>query len=248
MLADQKIPQFVYRMRPVNKFLFDSLVNCQLWFSNPKDFNDPFDCDINMRVRDCTSDQMQAYFEAHLKRFLTPDELAQINPLAVGVDTFEKYLNQAAKRVIQRKGIACFLSDYKNLLMWAHYADAHRGICLKFDVEEDARFFSPSKLVKYHVDYPVYDYLAERDEFVSKLFFTKSRDWEYEGEVRVLKNRKGNYEFKSSALKEVIFGCKISEEDKNTLTKILRVHYPACELRQARQSNHSFSLDFEPIG
>ena len=130
--------------------------------------------------------------------------------------------------------------------MWAHYADAHRGICLKFDVQEDARFFSPSKLVKYHIDYPVYDYLAERDEFVNKLFFTKSRDWEYEGEVRVLKNQKGNYEFKSSALKEVIFGFKISEEDKNTQIKVLRAHYPDGKLRQARQNTSSFSLDFEP--
>lgn len=245
MLEDQKIPKFVYRMRPVNKFLFDSLINSQLWFSNPRDFNDPFDCDINMRVIDSTPDQMQAYFETHLRPFLSADELAQINPQAFGVDTFEKYLNAAAKRVIQRKGIACFLSDYRNLLMWAHYADAHRGVCLKFDVEEDAKFFSPSKLVRYHVDYPVYDYLAERNEFVNQMFFTKSNEWEYEEEVRVLKSTKGNYQFKSSALKEVILGCRISDEDKSTLIKVLSNHYPDCQIIQARKSENSFSLEFE---
>ena len=46
MVLDKKLPQLVYRMRPVNRFLFDSLINSQIWFSNPQDFNDPFDCRI----------------------------------------------------------------------------------------------------------------------------------------------------------------------------------------------------------
>ena len=46
-------------------------------------------------------------------------------------------LNKVAKRVAQRKGIACFLSNCDNLLMWAHYADSHKGVCLKFNILED---------------------------------------------------------------------------------------------------------------
>lgn len=87
--------------------------------------------------------------------------------------------------------------------------------------------------------------MAERNDFVNQMFFTKSVDWEYEGEIRVLKKKKSNYQFNSSALKAVILGCRISEEDKSTLIKVLSYHYPDCQIFQARKSNNSFSLEFE---
>lgn len=69
MVLDKKLPQLVYRMRPVNRFLFDSLINSQIWFSNPQDFNDPFDCDVNMRIQNSTQSQIQTYFDNHLKNY-----------------------------------------------------------------------------------------------------------------------------------------------------------------------------------
>jgi len=77
--------------------------------------------------------------------------------------------------------------------MWAHYADSHKGVCLKFDILEDTDLFSPAKKVEYSKIYPEYDYLTNKNDFVNQMFYTKSEDCAYEGEVRVLKDKKGNF-------------------------------------------------------
>lgn len=245
MVLEKKIPRLVYRLRPVNRFLFDSLINSQIWFSNPQDFNDPFDCDINMKIKNTTRSQMQTYFDNHLKNLFQAKELEGIDNQNITHQHFELMINKAAKRVIQRKGIACFLSNCDKLLMWSHYADAHKGVCLKFDILDDTTFFAPAKKVLYSRDYPEYDYLTDKNDFVNQMFFTKSEEWSYEGEVRVLKDKKGNYEFNPRSLKEIILGCKISDSDKKTLSKVIRTYYPECELKQAVKNDSGFSLTFE---
>lgn len=247
MVVDNQLPQFVYRMRPVNRFLFDTLINNEMWYSNPSDFNDPFDCDINMTFSNSPHSSIQHYFDTYLKKQFTAKELEGINQTTISNFDFETLLNKIAKRVAQKKGIACFMSNCDNLLMWAHYADSHKGICLKFDILEDLHFFSPAKKVNYTKDYPNYNYLKDKDDFVNHMFFTKSEEWSYEGEVRVLKDKKDNYTFRESALKEVIFGCNIAKGDKKTLIKIIRQYYPQTVLKQAVKNNSMFKLQFSEI-
>lgn len=247
MVIDEQLPQFVYRMRSVNRYLFDTLINKEMWFSNPTDFNDPFDCDINMTFNGSPHSSIQNYFDNYLKKQFSSKELENINTTNISNDDFGVLLNKVAKKVAQRKGIACFMSNCDNLLMWAHYADSHKGVCLKFDILEDTDFFSPAKKVVYAKDYPIYNYLEKKNDFVNQMFFTKSKEWEYEGEVRVLKNKKDNYQFKESSLKELIFGCNISENDKKTLTKIIRQYYPNTKIKQAVKNDSKFELKFDEI-
>jgi hypothetical protein len=247
MVADKQLPQYVYRMRDVNRYLFDSLINGEMWFSNPSDFNDPFDCDINMKIQNSSPDQIQNYFDKYLSSHFSPSELSGINRTNISRSEFEKLINKVAKRVTQKKGLACFMSNCENLLMWAHYANSHKGVCLKFDVLEDLDFFSPAKKVIYTKDYPEYDYLTNKDDFVNQMFFTKSEDWKYEEEVRILKDNKGNFKFIPNCLKEVIFGCKIPEGDKKTLVKIIGNYYPNAKLTQAVKHDSKFGLEFQEI-
>ncbi len=247
MVIDDQLPQFVYKMRSINRYLFDTLINKEIWFSNPSDFNDPFDCDINMTFNDSEHSSIQSYFDNYLKEQFSPNELVGINQNNISTVDFEILLNEAAKRVAHRKGIACFMTNCDNLLMWAHYADSHKGVCLKFDILEDTEFFSPAKKVSYTKEYPIYNYLKNKNDFVNQMFFTKSNEWSYEGEIRVLKNKKGNYKFKEKCLKEVIFGCNISEGDKKTLIKIIKQYYPTTKLKQAVTKNKIFQLEFKEI-
>ena len=109
MVNDKQLPQYVYRMRTVNRYLFDSLINGEMWFSNPADFNDPFDCDINMQIRNSSHEKIQNYFDKYLIKHFGYKELSGINKERISRDEFEKLLNIVAKRVTNRKGIACFL-------------------------------------------------------------------------------------------------------------------------------------------
>ena len=54
-------------------------------------------------------------------------------------------------------GIRCFSATYNNILMWSHYADGHRGLCIEFDAKELLkRDFGEIIKVRYRRNMPRY--------------------------------------------------------------------------------------------
>ena len=98
--------------------------------------------------------------------------------------------------------ISCFSKTNKSILMWSHYADKHKGICIEFEQEDDEDFFD----VKYQEERQnldlfeimsrmlAYEYIGEKadinDYRISNLilspFLCKSLEWKYEEEVRCI--------------------------------------------------------------
>ena len=81
-------------------------------------------------------------------------------------------------------GLLCFSRRWSNPLLWSHYADRHRGLCLGFDMlgkglrrvkYVDVRQ-SPAKLLKG-------DHLSRR-RAMEDLLYSKFSHWRYEDEVR----------------------------------------------------------------
>lgn len=90
-------------------------------------------------------------------------------------------------------------------LMWSHYANNHAGLVIEFD--EGHEFFAeqeeiPPKVsglhkVIYSRERPTFETLLDTEvmdgskekqaEWLEKMFFTKSKDWEYEQEWRMIK-------------------------------------------------------------
>ena len=48
----------------------------------------------------------------------------------------QKDMDKELEMLRKSFGIACFSETYDSLLMWSHYADYHRGICLEYSYEE----------------------------------------------------------------------------------------------------------------
>ena len=72
-------------------------------------------------------------------------KISRINELndpfeLMGVDLSNDYDRQAMKilkeEISSDKGIVSFSENWTNPLLWAHYADSHRGLCLGFDVSD----------------------------------------------------------------------------------------------------------------
>lgn len=120
---------------------------------------------------------------------------------------FRKAMKETKAELSKTKGLLCFSKTWKNPLLWGHYADKHRGICLGFQISNDV-------LEKV-------DYVKERlprpkvldEEFVKSVLFTKFEHWSYEREYRVYaqleEEIKGVYYAKFSAkmrLTNVIVG------------------------------------------
>jgi hypothetical protein len=137
----------------------------------------------------------------------------------LGIDLSDKEVRKAFKvgmdEAVKTAGVICFCKDWNNPLMWGHYGDKHKGMCLGFDIDDkhikEVNYFP--KLMSLDIDMNK-EFGGLTEEIVEKLMCTKYKGWEYENEVRVVvdlkeKDSSGLYftDFKGNmALKEVFLG------------------------------------------
>jgi hypothetical protein len=122
------------------------------------------------------------------------------------------------KKFAKGNGMICFSKKWSNPVMWSHYAERHKGICLGFDVADDYLFeveYSANRLAKDILDED--GNLLIDKEYNEKLLRTKYASWEYEKEVRMIvefdhKEEKPDMRFLSFdddiVLREVILGAE----------------------------------------
>lgn len=92
--------------------------------------------------------------------------------------SFRQGLRQVKAEISKNNGLLCFTKSWHNPVLWGHYADKHRGICLGFDMPDE--FLGQVSYVNSRFHWP-----ATLDEpFVKQLLFTKFAHWSYEDEYR----------------------------------------------------------------
>jgi len=137
----------------------------------------------------------------------------------LGVNLADRELRKAFEAgrdaVAKEFGTISFSRSSRNPLLWAHYGDKHRGICLGFDIDDDhineVNYF-PERMTA-TVDMEK-EFGGLNVEFVENLLCSKYLGWSYEDEVRVIvpleiKDSAGHYfyDFEGNMeLKEVILG------------------------------------------
>ncbi len=156
------------------------------------------------------------------------------------------------KRVYQSVyGFLCFAKSWRNPVLWSHYADRHKGICLGFDIIN-----TDAKEVEYTnqripVRYKGSDQRNGLDStFANRLLRTKFVHWRYEDEVRVFVpldpgHTEAGLFFRpfSSALvlREVVLGplCPHGVLEMHDLVAAMR---PRVRVLRARLAFRSFSV------
>lgn len=113
-------------------------------------------------------------------------------------------------------------TDTKSQPMWAHYADNHTGIAIGFRIKDnDAR----CKKVKYNgIKKGVNkDNLSEIQVLADDILMYKEKDWQYEKEVRILKNGSDIDKpvFINIEIIKIIFGQRIAKDDADFLKKLI---------------------------
>ena len=157
-------------------------------------------------------------------------------------------------------GMLCFSFKWLNPVLWAHYADKHKGICLGFDLPDGCirKVCYVRKRKRLPSDW-------NKDEKTSlkwakRMLFTKFHGWAYEDEYRVFvkldpeeEDENGNYhvDFKEShmTLREAILGCECpfpeSVEGRVLITRLqsrLEPYDEEVKLIRARPSDESFTM------
>lgn len=229
------VPRFLYKYRSEDQAV-QFLKNQNIYFSNFKEFNDPFESSANI-IADFTPQQYYNFLISTGFSHIYASEAA--NQIEKG--KVYDVLKEAIEIALQNIGYYCMTSRPDNLLMWAHYADCHRGVCLKFDILEDIDSFLIPAPIEYNSEYINFDVL---DSDITKLIRRKSCDWAYEQEYRIIKpDFHGLKKVKRSALKEIIFGCRTSEEVRDEIiSETLNNGFPDVKFSEAIKRSDSYGL------
>jgi hypothetical protein len=154
-------------------------------------------------------------------------------------------MREWAARIDEQYGLLCFSEDWHDPLMWSHYGDRHRGICLGFDAANDILTginYSPKRLLLVSHG----GSLTQQTE--NLLLTTKFARWEYEKErrMRVLLRevvRDGEDYFRpldqALRLVQVIAGARCAESN-NTIDAALGNWARGVEVIKARLAFKTF--------
>lgn len=229
----------------------------QIFLTDPKDFNDPYDCFYYVVIN-------------------SGEEL--------GGGKLEEFKNNLRK--LEPFGCYCLTENPDDLLMWSHYADGHKGICIKYNVEKICDIQQDLFQVDYNFQHEYKDFshmflhlyglmhIQGADESQKKedskkiikiLFAKKASNWEYEKEWRILRylddpktnKTTANIDITDSkrkktinpneAIDSIILGARMDAQVKEIIIKYIKEKYPKIHLQQAKLSKEIYEIEIESI-
>lgn len=155
---------------------------------------------------------------------------------------FRWALKKTKQELSEEHGVLCFSKSWRNPVLWGHYADRHKGLCLGFEIPR--AILSKVRYVDSRWPVP-----GELDlQFMKRLLFTKFSHWQYEQEYRAFVNLDtqidGHYfiDFGSSLrLKRVIVGDQAAIRRRDVAGAIKGIE-SGVQVFKARAAYQSFEV------
>lgn len=245
MIEDRQLCSTLYTYMPIDLLeerVMPVFEECKLWFSSPTYFNDPFDCKIYPKTP--SDEDLAQYLATHAENATSKD----YNKILEGIKKSSgNIIRKAIDDVMNRSGVKCFTPNNANILMWSHYTNSHKGICLEFDTLVDPEFFVYPIKVNYSENYPNLCFMDK--SFTTEVLRTKSKDWEYEDEVRIYKTEAGYHNFNPKSLISVTFGCNTPEDKQVQIIERIKKNESLNHVQffKCKTSSKQFKLDINPI-
>jgi hypothetical protein len=150
--------------------------------------------------------------------------------------------------ISQRFGLLCFSAAWNNPMIWAHYSDKHRGLCLGFEIPSEVENARTQKVEYIPAPLPFPgDFLhldtQEQLAIVNKMIYTKYDSWQYEQEIRTWTDLEEEYfDFcEMLQLVEVIIGSE-SQLSSRAVTRALGPLADRVKVKKARASYDAFQM------
>jgi hypothetical protein len=265
-----EIPQTVYKFRDWNNPYHQRMLTEQeIYFASPSEFNDPFDCGIPVAYHLLQTDAQlrQNYFWGVVQTQFRNNSLSAANHQAE-VDKLiaqgrhndnawlEKNNDESIMKLHQQLGVLCLTPVKDNILMWAHYANSHKGFCIGFDGPHLVELLGGGGgEICYVPDYPeivpVSSSAPPEDQLQqwSDQIMKKADFWDYEIEYRITKMNQPSRIVKITPdiIKEVILGAVMSRVDMDKIINFLKAQMPHVNVFQAKPKRRAFDVEIVPI-
>lgn len=269
-----------------------------LRWSAPHLFADPFEQDHRTQLAFDPHGLLDAVLRTAISMIFSPDEPRGNSPLATVIrrwrdeerfanpEEAEEVLRELMSRMVNQRQteidelmadwrrftrhlrICSFSAKPDNLACWQHWGDNHRGLAIRFDVNElsgepphkvDYKNLRPEiTTLKEQLNAVLYNERPTPQEHFLEKFLVKSPVNSHEQEWRCFYHAtaegssKHNDEslwyddrpFPRSAVSSVYLGAQMAAADKKTLLDLLKKDYPQCKVFTAASLQGKFDIEF----
>jgi DUF2971 family protein len=265
--SDLKIAR-LYHYQPCNMdWMRQIILDRKIQFSNPRDFNDPWDCRPYFYIPEADDqracERCVQWFDAAARKQapgLDEQEHARkIIQLRNNRPSFERFIRDLSESIIEAINkiyrVYCLSTKPDSTLVWSHYSNNHQGVCLEFACNNIV--FGSATQIQYSEEYPPLDFAIDAQDRLGLLpLFVKSDAWSYEDEYRViaqevfelprttiLRTRKNFLKYPPGALRAIIMGCMIPQSDAAELRRIIDQQFPPhVALKRAVRTPNRYDL------
>jgi hypothetical protein len=138
---------------------------------------------------------LKSLYERRLKQSRISDlnDPFELTPYDLTNPVIRHTFLQTRDQLDEARGMLCFSASWSDPVIWAHYSDKHRGLCLGFKIpkvkndpetDESRRVTYVTRPLKFPANFENLPE-AKRLAIVQKILFTKFVKWEYEKEIRI---------------------------------------------------------------
>jgi hypothetical protein len=245
------MPSKLYKYRLIDDFTKDIILNRRVYFCAPADFNDPFDCKMPLDFS-ATDTELQEWV-TKVGSNLPVRVATMMSKGKAGLTPvfFEQLKQKYVQRLSRESSVFCVSEQRDDILMFAHYANGHKGCCLEFDFTTDA-LLRRAEQVAYQQNYPDLNYFrlhGDEKEMGRRLILTKASRWQYEKEWRAIRYRVGAglHSIKPSCLTGIIFGANASAADRAKVRQWVSKRGVPLKFYEAKVDSGAFKLNIVPI-
>lgn len=238
----------IYRFEKLNEERCKAVANKQIYISNPEEFNDLNDSLLSAIYMPPTYgdeyfNNLQSMIEIaypdnfnYTKSIFSKKVIENLKGYIVEAKSNESdanlqrtfYVKSIQQEILNSVGICCFFSGdiYEQPLLWAHYADNHKGFCVEYELDKtQSKNILPVNYESVQQPLSARELILCPDESLTRILTSKSMHWQYEKEYRLIKlfpfdnNESGKLIDLPSCLKplQIITGAKL--DDKQGLLK-----------------------------
>jgi len=259
------LPKVLYKFSSSSS---KSFINREIFFNDPYEFNDPFDMKIRRKAELLPKEDLVLQNVYRLNKKIKDQSFQSLwniaeedyeNKIAHNPMHFKKMsLNaQIIERKLSKKRVLCLSEKNDDILMWAHYGDSNKGICIGYNTKKLCaillenyfdKFLGIFK-VEYSSRYPeIIPTIGHSLENVRKRLAVKSIIWAYEKEWRLIIHNQSSIAINNldGIVEEIILGSNVLPETENEILLIQREKYPHAKVFKVEPDDSEFKLNVFP--
>lgn len=220
ILLVPELPSSLYKYKSVDlgssvskSYAEDSLVDELIYCSDPDSLNDINDIRVNFEKSKSRPASVKAFIkviEDNPLGKLSPAEKLILANRLTSIRINDQLRDMLEAELRSSTSVFCVTADSLSELMWAHYADSHKGFCIEYQTGADDSMRLLMRKVEYTEKFPIATYPVSEDH---DYFLKKSNIWSYEQEYRmVLPCSSISVQLKPNTIQSITVGVRAKKE------------------------------------